>query len=614
MQRQDFTIEKKRYRRALVMGLTIALAFILVYKLYDMQVLKGAQYGSQSQRNAIRRVAKDPARGLIFDKDSSIIVNNDISYTLTITPFEFDYQTFGELVRRFNLDSTLVTVRLRHGSRVAEFEPVKVKRDLSYSDIVFLEENKHRFPGVNYMADIKRSYHMKPHMAHLIGYVREISARKLRNDSSGYYRPGDLIGYGGIEGFYEKILRGAKGYSFFTVDARGKVIENFDHGQEDIPSVEGSDLVLTIDLKLQSFVERMLRHHRAAMVAIDPRNGEILCFASSPDFDLKYFTGQTPLRVWKNLIENKDRPFFNRASMAVYPPGSTFKPLIAAAALQEGVITPSTKIYCPGSYTLAGVTFKCHGAHGNITVVRAIEVSCNVFFYKLIFKLGLKEWYRYGSMFHFGRKTGMDISDESPGVLPSHKYYMQRYGKKWNIGYLVNLGIGQGEISVTPLQMAAYTAVIANRGTYYRPHVVRTIIDRNHGGAQPVKIQKERIPIEDDVWDLIHKGMYRAVYSSSGTGGSAALGVVRIAGKTGTAQNVHGRDHAWFIAFAPYKDPQIAVALIVENGGYGGDAAAPLVAAAIRYYLFHDTYTSTHTNAPDSVDAVRDSTQAVTAP
>jgi len=270
--------------------------------------------------------------------------------------------------------------------------------------------------------------------------------------------------------------------------------------------------------------------------------------------------------------------------MAAYPPGSTFKMMLAVAALQERIIDERTTITCPGSYTLAGVTFKCHGIHGNVNVTRAIEYSCNVFFYKLIFKLGFQLWSKYGTMFHFGRKTGIDIANENPGVLPSESYYNKRYGTKWNKGYLVSLGIGQGEVNTTPLQMAAYTSTIANGGTFYPPHAVKGFLNRVDAKEQKIVVPHEKLPVASSVWRIVQNGMYRVV-NGNGTGYSARLPGGIVAGKTGTAQNPHGRDHAWFVGYAPYKQPKIAIAVIIENGGFGGSAAAPIAAAVMRYFL-----------------------------
>ena len=277
-------------------------------------------------------------------------------------------------------------------------------------------------------------------------------------------------------------------------------------------------------------------------------------------------------------------PMYNRASMAAYPPGSTFKMLVAIAALQEGIISTETRIHCPGSYTLAGKDFGCHGAHGDIGVVSAIEHSCNVFFYKLIFKLGFENLKKYGLMFHFGRRTGIDISNESPGILPTEEYYNERYGKRWNIGYLVNLGIGQGEVNTTPLQMAAYTAALANGGTYVVPHAVVKVRDRYSQETRQIPVKREQLPLSHDAISIIQRGMLRVV-QGNGTGYAARVPGVRVAGKTGTAQNPPKRDHAWFVGYAPFESPTIAVAVIIENGGFGGAAAAPVAGAVMRRYL-----------------------------
>lgn len=573
----------QRRRAYILLASVVLLLGVLAWKLIELQFVEYDSFRSQAERNSIRRVAKEPLRGIIYDRNGAIVVNNNPSYTLTVTPFEFRWETLPLLHTMFGVDTNVVRYRIAEAG-VYSFEPVKVMRDLPFDMISLLEENRAQLPGVNYLVESRREYRTAPRMAHLLGYTKEISPGLLRRLGS-YYQPGDIVGYNGIEAFYEPLLRGRKGYGVLTVNARGRVVESFEHGQSDVAALEGSDLVTTIDLGLQEYSERLMRGRKGAIVALDPSNGEVLAFVSSPDYDLRDLSGRIPFEVWNELNTNPGLPLYNRASMAAYPPGSTFKMMLAIAALEENIIDANSTIPCPGSYTLAGVTFKCHGAHGNVNVTRAIEYSCNVFFYKLIFKLGFDNWSRYGDMFHFGRKTGMDISNENPGVLPSEEYYNRRYGKRWNKGYLVSLGIGQGEVNTTPLQMAAYTAAIANGGTYYQPHAVRQVIDRTQAHERTdIPIVGEKLPIRSSVWDVIRHGMLRVVHGS-GTGYAARIGGIQVAGKTGTAQNPHGRDHAWFVGFAPYKDPKIAVAVIIENGGYGGDAAAPVASGVMRRYL-----------------------------
>jgi penicillin-binding protein 2 len=578
-----------RQRRYLLVGILLTLAVLMSYKLVMLQFVEFAAFRSQAEQNSIRRIAREPMRGLIYDRDMNLLVGNNPSYTLTITPFEFRWSALATLQGLFGIDSHLVRYRIAQEGKNS-FEPVKIMRDLTFEMISILEENRAALPGVSYLVESCREYYNMPRLAHLLGNIKEISPVMLQRMGS-YYKPGDVVGANGVEAFYEPVLRGNKGYGFYTVNSHGKVVESFDHGQSDIPASEGADIMLTLDMKLQQYVESLMRHRRGALVAMDPRNGEVLACTSSPDYDPRALSGRIPVDVWNALNTDEAKPLYNRWAMAAYPPGSTFKMMIAAAALQEGIIDESTTINCPGSYTLAGVTFKCHGAHGNVNVVHAIEYSCNVFFYKLIFKLGFEDWSRYGSMFHFGRRTGVDISNESTGTLPSEEYYNKRYGKRWNKGYLVSLGIGQGEVNTTPLQMAAYVSTIANGGTYYRPHVVRAIVDRMHGGRKDIPVVSQQLPISPRVWSIIQTGMYRVV-NGSGTGYAARVGGINVAGKTGTAQNPHGKDHAWFVAFAPLKDPKIALAILVENGGYGGDAAAPLAGAIMRQFFYGRTSAS----------------------
>ncbi|MCB2204328.1 penicillin-binding protein 2 [bacterium] len=580
MERSTFASRKRAYTIGAIFLILIA---VLLGRMYELQFMQFDSFRSQAEKQSIHQISKDPLRGLVYDRDGDLIVGNNPSYTLTVTPFKFEWNSLPLLVRLFRVDSNVVRYRVSRAG-LHSFEPVKIARDLSFQQLSLLEEYRTLLPGVNYVVESRRVYKMKPHLAHLLGYTKEISPRLLKNLGD-YYQPGDIVGFNGIEAAYEDELRGHKGYGYHTVNALGKVVESFDHGRSDIPAEEGSDLYLTVDMDLQAYGEQLMRGKRGAIVALDPRNGEVLAFVSAPDYDLQDFSGRIPVDVWNQLRDDPASPLYNRCSMAAYPPGSTFKMLVAAAALQEHIIDLDTRISCPGSYMLAGQEFGCHGAHGDINVVSAIEHSCNVFFYKLIFKLGFDNLKKYGAMFHFGRTTGMDISNENSGILPSEEYYNKRYGTKWNIGYLVNLGIGQGEINTTPLQMAAYTATIANGGTYYTPHAVRATRARMDDEPVELPIHGEKLPIRKDVLDIIHRGMYRAV-NGSGTGYAAQVGGTRVAGKTGTAENPPNPDHAWFVGYAPFDDPRIAVAVIVENGGFGGTAAAPLAGAMIRRFLF----------------------------
>jgi len=435
--------------------------------------------------------------------------------------------------------------------------------------------------------ETRRSYPTEVQASHLLGYAREISEQQL-GKSDGFYKPGDLIGFAGLEAKYETALRGEKGYEFSLVDARGRIIGPLDNGKSDIQPKEGFDLYLSIDKDLQALAEELLSGKRGAIVALDPRNGELLALASGPDYPLSRFSGVTPPDLWDSLNTRNDKPLFNRATMTRYPPGSTFKMVLATAALQEKVIDTNWRITCHGSFRFGNKIFKCHTqtGHGSVNVVEAIEKSCNVFFYNLMLKTGFEFWTKYGALYGFGSPTGIDIGEETTGLLPSEDYFDKIYGKgKWTRGYLVSLAIGQGEIGASPIQMACYAMALANGGTIYQPHAVRAIYNKKTAKFDSVAYGSRVLPVSLEVASLLRQAMYLVVNGPGGTGAAARVPGISVAGKTGTAQNPHGKDHAWFVGFAPFENPEITVCVLVENAGFGGTQAAPLAAKLIERYL-----------------------------
>jgi penicillin-binding protein 2 len=325
---------------------------------------------------------------------------------------------------------------------------------------------------------------------------------------------------------------------------------------------------------------------RGALVALDPNNGGILAMVSAPDYDLSRFSGVTPPKLWQALNTNPATPMFNRATLTKYPPGSTFKMVLAAAALETGVVTPSWRVTCGGSFRLGNKTFKDLHVHGTVDMLAAIQKSCNVYFYQLMLKTGLDAWSHYAREFGFGQMTGIDIFEETPGLLPTTEYMNRRYGPEgWTRGFLPSLGIGQGELGVTPLQMACFAMALANRGHLYQPHAVLAIRDHLRNVADTLLVSSRTIPLAPTTWDVIREGMRRVVEEPGGTGGNARIKGIVVAGKTGTAQNPHGPDHAWFIGWAPYDAPRIAVAAVIENAGFGGSYAAPIAGKCMERYL-----------------------------
>jgi len=326
---------------------------------------------------------------------------------------------------------------------------------------------------------------------------------------------------------------------------------------------------------------------RGAVVAIDPRNGGILAMVSKPDYDLALFSGVTPAELWRALNNDEGKPLFNRATLTRYPPGSTFKMVLAIAALERKVITPSWTVTCGGSFRLGNKVFKDLHVHGTVDLVQAIQKSCNVYFYQLMLKVGLDNWSHYGAQFGFGKPTGIDILEESPGLLPTTEYMDNRYGPKgWTKGYLPSLGIGQGELGVTPLQMACYAMALGNQGHYYQPHAVRAYFNKATKTTDTLTHSHRLINVSKGTWDAVREGMRRVVQEPGGTASLARVKGIEAAGKTGTSQNPHGKDHSWFIGFAPFDNPTIALAVMVENVGYGGSFAAPIAGMCIEQFIY----------------------------
>lgn len=562
------------------------LFLIFTARLIQLQFLFQEEYGLISKENSIRTVSIMPIRGYIYDRNGILIVDNRPSYSITVTPAEFDMKNIELLSSILLLDKQEILDRIARGKKYNRFAPTRIKRDVDFQTLSLVEEYAERLPGVAYQIESKRYYPTKAKAAHLFGYTKEISDKQLLEKGS-YYKQGDIIGATGVEGGYEKFLRGEKGYQLITVDAKGKIVGHFNDGKSDIPPVEGNELELTIDAGVQALAESLLTGKRGAVVAIDPTDGGIIALVSKPDFDLDWFSGVTPPEIWKQLNTDDARPLYNRATLTSYPPGSTFKMLLAAAALDKGIINENWRINCTGSFKFGNKVFKDLHAHGSTNVVEAIQRSCNVFFYQLMLKTGFETWTYYGREFGFGSPTGIDIMEENSGLLPSVEYYDRRYGKnKWTQGYLVSLGIGQGEVGVSPLQLAGYAMVLANEGKYYEPRVVSNIKNKENDIVQKITSKMRELKLSKSTWQLIREGLYRAVNVPGGTGGAAKVPGIAVAGKTGTAQNPHGKDHAWFIGFAPFENPKIAICVLVENSGYGGVFAAPIARQCIEKYIY----------------------------
>lgn len=581
----DDNLELTKRRNTLYIG--IALLFILfIARLVQLQLLYQDVYGKKSEENSIRQIAREPLRGNIYDRNGKLIVDNRPSYTVTITPAEFHTQTIPYLADILSLEPELILERFKKGKLYNRFAPIKIKRDIDFRTLSIIEENRGKLTGVDYQIETKRFYPTDARAPHLFGYTNEVSDLQI-SEMPDEYRLGDIIGTTGLESRYESALRGRKGYDFITVNARGQMLGPYNEGRSDIQSSEGNDLFLALDLDLQAFAESLLNGKHGAIVAIDPQDGGVLALVSKPDFDLSLFGSVTPIDMWNALNNDPSKPLFNRATMTRYPPGSTFKLVLAASALQEGVINTSWSINCKGAFQFGNKVFKDLHVHGPTNIVEAIQRSCNVFFYQLMLKNGFERWTRYGREFGFGSPTGIDIIEENPGLLPSEEYYDRTYGKgKWTEGYLISLGIGQGEVGVSPLQMVCHAATFSNNGIYYTPRVVQKIRDKETGTFHSLPIQSRKLNISPHTLAIIRDGMYRGVNVAGGTGSASRIQGVIVAGKTGTAQNPHGKDHSWFIGFAPIEQPKIAICVLIENAGFGGAIAAPIAGLCMEKYLY----------------------------
>jgi penicillin-binding protein 2 len=579
----------KIQRSTTLVSLFVIAAFTVLFgRLFYLQVLNFQQLGSISATNSVRRVWVQPPRGRMIDKNGIVMVDNQPLYTVKVIPSEFKSEKTAYLAWLMNMQESDLDEKISKGYDFNRFSPVTVSRNLDAIAVARLSENLWQIPGVLVETDNKRKYLDSLRGAHLFGYLRSIPKEQLEEITDQGYTLDDKIGFSGLEKYYEERLRGQKGARFEMITPLGKFAGQYNSGKNDIPAVRGDDIYLSIDTGLQQLAEQLLRKtgKSGAVVAMDPSTGGILALASAPDYNLEIFNGSTESKGWKEIITSPQKPLFNRTVQAVYPPGSIYKMILAMAALEEEKIDPAKKILDSGVFMFGGRRFLSNEGkgHGWVDMREAITVSSNVYFYNLIFNVGLEDWTRYGRMFGFGEKTGIDLPSERSGLVPSTEYYDKRYGKsRWTKGYLVSLAIGQGELGTTPVQLAAYAAAIANKGTLFQPHIVKGYRDTATGRYIPFSFGETELPVSDETYNLIRDGMIGVV--QRGTGTLAKVPGVEIAGKTGTAQNPHGKDHAWFIAFAPVENPKIAMCVLVENAGFGGAISAPIARELIRYYI-----------------------------
>ena len=602
--------EREEYRlfrsRAIFAAFVVLVALsLIIVRLVYLQVNNYEHYTVLSKENYQKSIPIPPVRGLIYDRNGVVMADNHIEYVIEAIEDEIEDMD-GSLKRLMQLlpitsqEVTKFKQKLRVNSR---FLPVVLRNNLTEKEIAIFSANRFRFSGFKVSVRMQRNYPLGSVASHLLGYVGRIDKKDLETLDLQNYAGTTHIGKSGVENYYETRLHGKAGYELTEVDAHGKPQLKL----ADEAPITGEDIFLSIDLELQIKAEELLSEHNGAVVAIDPRNGEILAMASMPSFDPNLFVDGISYSNYNSLRDDIDRPLYNRALQGAYPPGSTIKPMARIAGLNEGVVTPSSSIYAKGFYQIPGNRhrFRCwkKEGHGHISLNRAIYQSCDVYFYDLAFRMGIKRYSTAMKRFGFGSPTGIDLPHEGSGLMPTAEWKRKRYDKFWYPGDTVNTGIGQGYFTATPLQLAFATATIANHGRKFRPHILRaTRVSRN----LPQKlVTPEKLPsigvTNIRFWDDVIQGMVNVVHGEHGTARRAGAGAkYRFAGKTGTAQ-VFGiaqnktynasklkkklHDHALFVAFAPVENPRIALAVIAENAGGGSKVAAPIARALLDTYL-----------------------------
>ena len=573
-------------RKYVIMALIVLAALGLLVRLFIIQVAKNT-YRLSADNNVLRYITQYPARGLVYDRNGKLIVINQAAYDLMVIPSlvtKIDTMSFCDLL---GISTDMFRKQMRTAINYSRRAPSVFLKQVSNETYARFQEKMFMYPGFYPQPRTLRKY-TKPVAAHILGYVSEVDEGVIKRNP--YYKPGDYIGKSGIEEAYEKDLRGRRGVKIFLVDVFSRIKGSYAGGKMDTVAVQGSDIVSGIDLDLQEYAELLMKNKRGSVVAIEPKTGEVLTLVSAPDYDPSLLVGRVRSENFAKLqSDSVSEPLFNRALMASYPPGSTFKPINGLIGLQEGVITPQTLFECHRGYLFVS----CHVHPSPLNIVGAVGNSCNAYFcqtYRRVLENpafnsiadAYDKWKYYLNEFGFGNKLGTDFVNELSGFIPSTEYFDKYYGKnRWKALTVISMAIGQGEVGATPLQMANMTAAIANRGYFYTPHVVKSIgtdhyIDKRF-------TTKHNIDIDTANFEQIVLGMEEAV--KSGTAAEVKLKDIIICGKTGTAQNPHGANHSVFIAFAPKDNPKIAIAVFVENAGFGATYAAPIASLMIEKYL-----------------------------
>lgn len=594
------------YHRLIIAWLFMIIALLLiVVRLFFLQVISHERYTTLSESNRLKILPLPPTRGLIYDRNGVLLAENRVSYSLEIIPEQVNdlEMTLTALSEIIAIDETDIANFKKQIRQKRRFDTVPLRFRLTEDEVAHFSVQRHRFPGIHIVSNLSRFYPLGSSGAHMIGYVGRINEQELEVIDKSNYSGSNYIGKTGVENFYEQDLHGKVGFQQVETNVQGRVLRVL----ERTPPIPGKNLYLNIDMALQSFTEDLIKEERAAIVAIEPASGGVLALVSMPYYDPNLFVNGIDSKTYQSLRDSPDRPLFNRAIRGQYPPGSTVKAFVGLAGLEYGVRTEQNRTWCRGWFSLKGQSHRYRdwkkSGHGSMDFHGAVEQSCDVYFYALANDLGIDRLHAFMSRFGFGKKTGIDITGELAGLMPSREWKRQAREKPWYAGETLIAGIGQGFTLATPLQLAVATATLSSRGKFRQPRVVFTIEDTSTDEMTVVPFtQHAGVTLKyEQYWEAAISSMEAVVHGRRGTARRVgSRSPYRFAGKTGTAQVIGIKqderynakklakkfhDHALFIAFAPLENPQIAIAVIVENGGGGSSTAAPIARKVLDFYL-----------------------------
>jgi penicillin-binding protein 2 len=595
-----------RLRFQVAVYLVVSIFVVLLLRIWFLQIIRGETYRDLSENNRIRLEDIAPTRGIIYDRHGRILVDNRPAFNLAIVRADVADlpQTLDKLSRYVKVEQNQLEEKVESAPKGAPFRPIMLNRDMNRDQVAAVETHRFNLPGVTVQIEPRRSYERPSFAAHLIGYLGEIGEAQLKKKQNQGYKLGDYLGRYGVEMEWEKELKGQRGGRQVEADAAGRQLQIL----HEIPSQPGHNLVLTLDTQLQLEAERALEGKAGAIVVMDPNVGDILAMASSPAFDQNQFVrGLTPSE-WQAILDDPQHPLENKAIQGQYPMGSTFKPVVVAAALAEGVIDPETKLTCNGEYRLGNHVYRCwkKRGHGEIALYQAVVQSCDIYFYQLGQRLGVERMADYARRFRLGSRTLVRLNNEAGGLVPTARWKLRRFGIPWQKGEDLVTAIGQGFLLATPIQMCVFYGAIANGGVFVKPRVVLRVEDADGGVVKKVQPQAVgKLDLSPSTITFLQRALEGVVQEPNGTGRAGLLRGrlrgLRVAGKTGTAQVIRVpeddekenesevpykfRDHAWFVAYAPAEAPEIVVAVLVEHGGHGGSAAAPLARQVMEAYF-----------------------------